>query len=365
MACRKHTLTNTGKTVMTFSYLRCSDSQWEYQVPLLPNQKKTIQAFEGTLKVPEFFSSDIISNTQTVSAIYNITIYQSGSNVIVNGSGQFNLSPLFNFGSLNGYYQTGFISPSLQPGIYTGLNTGQPNLNGIYNYWANLDFQPNNGAFGTGTVSYTSIGSGYGFEMLRTTPFQQIKWFFSLPASYVSMTNFSSQSTYLNETISSLGLTPGVYNFVWGPSDNFTEIQLNIMSPVTPTPTPTTTHTPTQTNTPTPTPSITPTYTPTLTPTNTQTPTLTPSPCSSCNAIKLSYSSTSCSDACSQLSDGYYYCGPIQSLPLSVGTVLRGDLTCSTTVPDGYYSDKVGEGGNSCYIVSGGTSTITSVGTCP
>jgi hypothetical protein len=58
MACSKYILTNTGSTLINFSYQRCSDYLWEYQVEVLPNQTKNIwllddtysSAFEGSVE---------------------------------------------------------------------------------------------------------------------------------------------------------------------------------------------------------------------------------------------------------------------------------------------------------------------------
>jgi uncharacterized membrane protein len=100
----------------------------------------------------------------------------------------------------------------------------------------------------------------------------------------VSGTNISGTATYLNESFSSLGLTPGTYTWTWGTGNNQGVFNLQIGVQPTPTPTPTPTETPTSTptetptNTPTTTPTSTPTTTPTTTPTETPTNTPTPTP---------------------------------------------------------------------------------------
>jgi hypothetical protein len=60
MACSKYTLTNTGSTVVNFSYRRCDDSMWDYQVELLPNQTKNIWVINGTYTVAPSFKSVIV-----------------------------------------------------------------------------------------------------------------------------------------------------------------------------------------------------------------------------------------------------------------------------------------------------------------
>lgn len=57
MACSKYILTNTGSTLVNFSYRRCDDSLWDYQVELLPNQTKNIWVINGTYTVAPSFKS--------------------------------------------------------------------------------------------------------------------------------------------------------------------------------------------------------------------------------------------------------------------------------------------------------------------
>ena len=59
MACSKYTLTNTGSTSVNFTYRRCDDSMWEYQVQLDPAQTKNIWLINGTYTVAELFKSEI------------------------------------------------------------------------------------------------------------------------------------------------------------------------------------------------------------------------------------------------------------------------------------------------------------------
>jgi len=59
MACSKYTLTNTGSTIVNFSYRRCDDSLWDYQVELSPNQTKNIWVINGTYTVAPSFKNTI------------------------------------------------------------------------------------------------------------------------------------------------------------------------------------------------------------------------------------------------------------------------------------------------------------------
>jgi len=59
MACSKYNLTNSGSTIVNFSYRRCDDSMWDYQVELIPNQTKNIWVIDGTYTVATAFKSAI------------------------------------------------------------------------------------------------------------------------------------------------------------------------------------------------------------------------------------------------------------------------------------------------------------------
>ena len=59
MACSKYTLTNTGSTTVNFSYQRCDDALWDYQVELAPNQTKNIWVINGTYTVAAAFKNVI------------------------------------------------------------------------------------------------------------------------------------------------------------------------------------------------------------------------------------------------------------------------------------------------------------------
>ena len=60
MACSKYTLTNTGTTTVNFSYRRCDDSMWEFQVELLPNQTKNVWLIDGTYTIAPIFKTGIL-----------------------------------------------------------------------------------------------------------------------------------------------------------------------------------------------------------------------------------------------------------------------------------------------------------------
>lgn len=59
MACSKYTLANTGSTSVNFTYKRCDDTMWEYQVELTPNQIRNIWLINGSYTIAELFKSKI------------------------------------------------------------------------------------------------------------------------------------------------------------------------------------------------------------------------------------------------------------------------------------------------------------------
>ena len=61
MACSKYTLRNTGTTIAEFSYRRCDDSMWQYQVELDPSEIKNIWLIDGTYS-SGFANSIVLTN---------------------------------------------------------------------------------------------------------------------------------------------------------------------------------------------------------------------------------------------------------------------------------------------------------------
>ena len=72
MACSKYNLTNTGSTIVNFSYRRCDDSMWDYQVELLPNQSKNIWLIDDTYTVAPSFKSVITLVTEDAMILFGI-----------------------------------------------------------------------------------------------------------------------------------------------------------------------------------------------------------------------------------------------------------------------------------------------------
>ena len=191
-----------------------------------------------------------------------ITILESGSNVIISGSGSINTTSLTAFGNtvingrvqpLNGYCQVGSGSSS-GVDIYQFLSGTGPT------------------SIGTGGFSFANTGS---VAKLGIDGINRVIW---VPQGYTSGAALSSNSTYNAKSLASMGLTVGTYTWNWGSGDTADSLIIQVGSSETPTPTPTPTPTMTQTPTNTPTNSQTPTNTPTVTRTPTNTPTVTKTP---------------------------------------------------------------------------------------
>jgi hypothetical protein len=196
-----------------------------------------------------------------------ITILESGSDVIISGSGSINTTSLTAFGNtvingrvqpLNGYCQVGSGSSS-GVDIYQFLSGTGPT------------------SIGTGGFSFANTGS---VAKLGIDGINRVIW---VPQGYTSGAALSSNSTYNAKSLASMGLTVGTYTWNWGSGDTADSLIIQVGDlEITPTPTVTSTVTPTNTPTNTGTPTVTPTNTgtpnptPTNTPTNSQTPTNTP-----------------------------------------------------------------------------------------
>jgi|SRR5215831_17255373 len=138
---------------------------------------------------------------------YIVTLEQVGANVVANGSGPIDLNGLmFEFTSNVGAGVEGSL------GI---INTGPQTLPSIDVYG--------------GFTGPTSFGSGGGF--LADTGsgdfvvMQGFQFLLAVPQGYVSGSALSDSMTFNNQTLASMGVTPGTYEWTWGDggaNQNFT-----------------------------------------------------------------------------------------------------------------------------------------------
>jgi hypothetical protein len=165
------------------------------------NMKK--HAFYCTLAVVSLLG---LGMTQSAKANFVETISQVGSNVVATGNGAIDLAGLTFAGSTAeigieanlGYIVTGAGSGSVPSDNYSGF-TGPA-------------------TFGSGGGFFPNISSG---DLVGVSAYQGL---FAVPSGYVSG-NLSDSMTFNNETLASMGLTPGTYVWSWGDggaNQNFT-----------------------------------------------------------------------------------------------------------------------------------------------
>jgi hypothetical protein len=132
---------------------------------------------------------------------YTVTLQQVGANVVATGSGPIDLTGLSFSGTVSSF------STEIFPSIGF-INTG---LSGFFvdKY---LGFS-GPGSFGSGTETVANSGSG---DLVSIS----LALGLSVPQGYVSGTPLSDSATYDNATLSSLGVTPGTYEWTWGVGQN-------------------------------------------------------------------------------------------------------------------------------------------------
>jgi hypothetical protein len=148
---------------------------------------------------------------------YLVTLEQQGSNVVASGSGTLDLTGL----SFHGIASQGvFITPT------TGQISTGPTIGALSALYTGITGPA---SFGSGTGAVASSGSGD--VVAITGSFGGL----NVPSRYVSGNPLSDSATYDNETFSSLGATPGIYEWTWGSgtNQNFT---LDIAAPAVPEP---------------------------------------------------------------------------------------------------------------------------------
>jgi hypothetical protein len=127
---------------------------------------------------------------------------QQGPNVVATGNGAIDLTGLV----INGSIQTPHAEMEPSSGsIFTGPAT--PTFSREY------VFINGPSDFGTGPQIAADSGSGDIVGIFVGAGLY-------VPASYISNQLLSDTSTYNNQTFSSLGITPGTYEWMWGKGEN-------------------------------------------------------------------------------------------------------------------------------------------------
>ena len=160
-----------------------------------------------------------LSVPRAQAASYVVTLEQEGSDVVATGAGAIDLAGLT--------FQTSFGQAPLAkvvPNI-SNVDTGQ-GPDDVY-LAASINGPANFGAGGF-TFASSTVGDAAGF-LLSGGMNSQV----DVPHAYVSGQLLSDSATYSNQTFASLGLTPGVYEWSWGPGaqQNFTVVVESVPEP--------------------------------------------------------------------------------------------------------------------------------------
>jgi hypothetical protein len=152
-------------------------------------------------------AASLIVIGSSAQAGYIVTLSQVGSNVVATGSGPIDLTGLSFFFPAAG---NAFIAPQF------GVIATGPTAFTTVDVYVGLNGPS---SFGTGDQTNASSGSGDLVGIAAAFPITLV-----VPQGYVSGTALSDTSTYDNATFSSLGVTPGTYEWTWGngANQNFT-----------------------------------------------------------------------------------------------------------------------------------------------
>jgi hypothetical protein len=151
------------------------------------------------------------TSTPIPLSAFTVTLLEVGSDVVMSGYGGLNILDL-TYVSTSGYASG--IAP--QFGIFL-LGTGTVNLD-LYT-GSTFSQPPNFGVGSTGTT--TSIDTG---TLMGVNPANHL----AVPVGYVSGSYIEGSTTYLNQTLSSLGATPGTYIYSWGSGANSSILTLQV-----------------------------------------------------------------------------------------------------------------------------------------
>ena len=154
--------------------------------------------------------------TPLTGSIFNMRLFESGSDVIMSGIGEFNIADLtfFGPGNLNGSVRPNNANFFCGEGNVTQLSSDA--------YVGATLTKPNN--FGSGVLTQANTGNGVavGIQNFGATVG------LTLPTGYVSNTTITTKSTFNEKTLSSLGATTGTYYYTWGSGVNIGNLVLQI-----------------------------------------------------------------------------------------------------------------------------------------
>lgn len=133
----------------------------------------------------------------SAQAGFTVTLEQVGTNVVATGSGAIDLTGLSFI--RNNFNDNGFIHP-----IDAVLVVGGAPEDAAY------AFTGGPGSFGSGGGTTASSFTGDPVDIVGVN--EEL----SVPLNYISGTALSDTATWDNASLSSLGVTPGIYEWTWG-----------------------------------------------------------------------------------------------------------------------------------------------------
>lgn len=172
------------------------------------------------MKIRGMALAALLSLAQPVFAAYTVTIYESGSNVVAEGSGSVNMGGL------------GLLGPApMYPYTFNQARTVCIGSGTVYapvpvNWYRGITEIP---AFGPNTSPQAIADTGSGATICINGS-QLI-----LPQDYVSGTPLgTSTATWQGATLRSMEITPGTYQSTWGEGENADSYTLIIRPPAPP-----------------------------------------------------------------------------------------------------------------------------------
>jgi len=169
----------------------------------------------------------------------SVTIVESGGNVVMSASGSLNINDLTLVNPSSGPYGGGGIGVTTATFLIGAAGQSAAEYSGFTTTPSNF------GPGGAGAPASSVSGDIFGVIWAGAPPYTLV-----VPVGYTTGTAISSTQTFVSQTFSSLGLTPGTYTYTWGSGANADSINVVVGgTPVTPTPTATSvTPTPTPTS---------------------------------------------------------------------------------------------------------------------
>jgi hypothetical protein len=151
-------------------------------------------------------------------ANYYVRMFENGSDVVMSGSGVINFTGMLNF---VGLYPDSSKSVDPSNGAF-GIGPISTTL-ALYTPFSGVTFtSPTN--FGTGPIITGNTGVGSVFASGQNV--------LGLPLGYNSGTFMSGSTTYTGQTLSTMEVTVGNYDWIWGSGSTFYKVTLEIIPPI-------------------------------------------------------------------------------------------------------------------------------------